>query len=163
MYVPIFKKGDAKECNKYRTIALTFPHKQNDATKASTSYRARNAGCSNWTQKRKRHWRTNGLCWIRKCSREFQVSLFHRPADPWTLGILKSYDCFERNGHVPALDCWKYPALWTGATVWREYAKVSDEVAFYLPICLICTQTWHLKTWARLRKRRSENRCKKYQ
>lgn len=33
---------------------------------------------------------------------------------------------------------------------------VSDKVAFYLPVCLICTQIYHMKNWDKIRGRRNK-------
>lgn len=57
IFIPICEKREAKECNSHRTIALISQtgDAQDDATKASTFYGARNAGCSSQIQKRKQH------------------------------------------------------------------------------------------------------------
>ena len=62
VFIPIPKKGNAKECSNYHTIVhLTHQQSsaQNSPRKASTVCELRTSRCSRWIQKRQRNQRSN--------------------------------------------------------------------------------------------------------
>ena len=61
VFIPIPKKGNPKECSKYRTIALIShaSNAQNSPSQASAICELRTPRCSSWFQKRQRNQRSN--------------------------------------------------------------------------------------------------------
>ena len=64
VFIPIPKKGNAKECSNFCTIALISQRNgqsngQNSPSQASTVCELRNSRCSNWIQERHRNQRWN--------------------------------------------------------------------------------------------------------
>ena len=76
LYISIFKKGDAKKYSNYKTIVLishTSKVVRRWCNKGLTLYGARNARCTSWIQKSKRHSISNlWHLWFLECSKEFQ-------------------------------------------------------------------------------------------
>ena len=97
IFIPILKKGNAKECSNYHTIALT-----SHASKVMFKIlRARLQKYMNWelpdvqvgfTKGRgTRDWNAN-ICWIIKKVIEFQKNIYF-----WFIDYAKACDCVDHN------------------------------------------------------------------
>ena len=94
VFIPIKKKGNAKECSNYCTVVL-ISH-ENPSSEASAVHELRNSRCTSWIQKRQRNQRSN-------C----QHSLNHRESK----GIPEK-NCFCFIDYTKAFDCVNHNKLW---------------------------------------------------
>ena len=101
VFIPIPKKGNAKECSNYCTIAL-ISHASEVMLKilqsrASTVCKPWTSRCSSWILKRQRNQRSANICWITEKAREFQKNIF------CSIDYANAFDCVDHN------KLWKIP------------------------------------------------------
>ena len=98
VFIPIPKKGNAKKCSNYHTIAL-ISHASKAMLKivqaqASTLCELRTSRCSSWILKRQRETRdqTANICWIIEKAREFLKNIYF-----CFIKYAKVFDCVDHN------------------------------------------------------------------
>ena len=95
VFIPIPKKGNAKECSNYSTIALIShsSNVQNSPSQASAICAPRTSRCSSWFRKgRGTRDQIVIICWIMEKAREVQKSIYLCLID-----YAKAFDCVDPN------------------------------------------------------------------
>ena len=103
VFIPIPKKGNAKECSNYRTIAL-ISHTSKVMLKILQARLQQYVNCelpvvqAGFRKVRGTRDQSANICWIIKKAREFQKNIYFCVID-----YAKAYDCVEnseRDGHT---------------------------------------------------------------
>ena len=95
VFIPIPKKGNAKECSNYHTIALIShaSNVQNSPSQASAVCEPRTSRCSSWIRKgRGTRDQIANIRWIIEKTREFQKNIYFCFID-----YTKAFDCVDHH------------------------------------------------------------------
>ena len=97
VFIPISKKGNAKECSNYHTISL-ISHTSRVMLKILQAMQQQYLNCelelySSWIQKRQRNQKSNCQhLWIIEKAKEFQENIYFSFID-----YAKAFDCVDHN------------------------------------------------------------------
>ena len=125
VFIPILKKGNARECSNYRTIAL-ISHASKVMLKILQArlrqYLNRELPSVQAGFRKGRGTRDQiaNSCWIMEKASEFQKNIYFCFID-----YAKAFDCVDQNKLWKILKRWKYQTTWPNS--WETYMQVRKK------------------------------------
>ena len=122
VFIPIPKKGNAKECSNYRTIAL-ISHANKVMLKVLQARLQQYMNCE-LLDVQAGFWKGRGtrdqianICWVIEKAREFQKNIYFCFID-----YAKAFDCVDHN------KLWKFFKKWEYQTTWPASWEICMQV-----------------------------------